>query len=69
MDKIVELNKRLKAVKEAFDTWKKVGMDEDIMIIYIHHKTKIPLKDIHSMLKNMEEFFHKLSDEDLIKAI
>ena len=68
-DKIVILNKRLKEVVDKFNDLKKCGMDEEILVIYLQSKTKLSQKQIRALLKNMEEFYEKLCDEDLLKAI
>lgn len=60
MEKIDILNKRLGSVKRMFDELKSSGVSEEIMIIYIHHKTKISVKNIRKMLSCQEEFYNEL---------
>ena len=69
MDKIDKLNKRMKVIVDAFDSWKKSGLDEEIMVIYLHDKTKLSKRDIKSMLSNMEVFHKKLVTETLVEAL
>jgi len=59
-DKITELNKRLKEVKQKFDALQKSGIDHEILEIYLASKTKISRRDVKKFLSHLEEFYKKL---------
>lgn len=59
-DKLTILNKRLKEVHKKFLELKKCGIDEEILIIYLHDKTGIPKKKVRDFLEHFEEFHRKL---------
>jgi hypothetical protein len=63
------LNKRLKDVKEAFDSMKKVGVSDEILIVYIMHKTKLPRKRVEAMLNAQEEFYTNLVKTEVAKKV
>lgn len=71
MDKIEQLSKRLKEVKECFDKWQNSGLNEDILIIYLHHKLgrKISVKDIKKMLQEQKNFFDNLIKDEVVKRL
>lgn len=69
MNKIDILSKRLKEAKDSFDAMKKVGINEEILIIYLMHKTKLPRKKIKEILVNEKEFFENLISEEVLKEI
>ena len=69
MDKIELLNKRLQEVKEKFDALKKCGLDEEILEIYLQSKTKLSRRKIKEMLKNLEDFYHKLITTEVLKKL
>lgn len=54
------LNKRLKDIVEQFETWRKMGIDEEIMIIYLHDKTKLSKTKVKELLDAQEVFHRKL---------
>lgn len=68
-DKITILNKRLKIVKEKFDALKLCGMDNEILEIYLQHKTKLSKKDVKLLLKCEEEFFHRLIKKNILENL
>ena len=68
-DKIETLNKRLKEVKEKFEALKKCGIDEEILEIYLAHKTKLSKKNIRLLLNHLDKFYTKLIKEEMVKAL
>lgn len=60
MDKVELLNKRLKEVVDKFEILKKCGVDEEILEIFLQHKTGLSKKKIKEVLKNVDEFYNKL---------
>lgn len=68
-DELEILNKRLKETADKFKTLKESGMDEEILKIYLKHKTKLSMRDINSVLKHTEEFYDKIMKEELIKGL
>lgn len=59
-DRLGILNKRLKTVVERFETLKKSGIDEELLVIFISDRTKLSKKKVKSMLEGMDEFYEKL---------
>lgn len=58
--KIKALSRRLKLVAKRFDAMKKSGIDEEILIIFLHDKTGFSKRDIKTLITSQEEFFNKL---------
>jgi len=69
VDKTTMLEKRLKEIKEAFEAMKKNGINEEIMIPYLMHKTKLSRKDVKKMLDNIEEFYNDLISKEIAEKI
>ena len=69
MNKIDKLNKDLQKMKENFDLWKSSGLNEEILIIYIADKTKLPKMYVKQMLGSLDEFFETLITEEVSKAL
>jgi hypothetical protein len=69
MDKVTLLEKRLKEIKEVFESLKKTGVSEEIMIPYIQMKTKLSRKDVKRMLSSIEEFYEDLISKETAKSI
>jgi hypothetical protein len=65
---IITLNKRLEEITKAFDEWKSAGLDEELLTIFISHKTKISKKRVEDMLRAQEEFVNKLKTKQLLCA-
>ena len=65
MDKVAELSKNLKNMKEKFDALKKSGVNEELLIVWIMHATKYSKKDVKAMLDAQEEFFDKLIQKEV----
>ena len=65
---IVTLNKRLEEITKAFDEWKSTGLDEELLTIFIAHKTKLSKNKVVSMLRAQEEFVNKLKTKQLLCA-
>ena len=58
-DPVDAIRQDLLRISRAFETLKKLGINEDIMIAYIRTKG-IPISTIKSVLQNQKEFFKKL---------
>ena len=69
MDKIETLNKRLKEVVDKFNEFQKIGINEEILEMYLQQKTKLSKKNVRLFLKNYEEFYHKLLKEEIVKGL
>ena len=69
MDKIETLNKRLKEVVNKFNEFKRIGIDDEILEIYLEKKTKLSKKKVKEFLKNYKEFYNKLIKEEMIEAL
>ncbi|HUS50287.1 MAG TPA: hypothetical protein VMZ91_08975 [Candidatus Paceibacterota bacterium] len=69
MDKIETLNKRLREVVDKFNEFQKIGINEDILEMYLQQKTKLSKKNVRLLLKNYEEFYHKLLKEEIVKGL
>lgn len=67
--RIDRLNHQLKAIKEAFDLWKDSGLNKDILVIYIMHKTKMSKKHVKDMLESQTKFFDELMKEETVKRL
>lgn len=67
--RIDKLNKQLKAIKNSFDLWKKSGIDEEILIVYMASKTGMSKQTIIKILKSQEEFFDRLIKEESVKRL
>jgi hypothetical protein len=65
---IIALNKRLEEITKAFDEWKLAGLDEELLTIFIAHKTKLSKNKVVSMLRAQEEFVNKLKTKQLLCA-
>ena len=65
-DKIEELNKRLREVKESFETLRKSGIDSDILITYLQAKTKLGRAKCESFLNHLEDFYNGLIKQSVL---
>jgi len=68
-DKTTLLERRLKEIKEAFESFKKNGVSEDILITYIMSKTKMSRKKVRQMLNAQEEFYENLVSKEVAEKI
>ena len=69
MDKIETLNKRLREVVDKFNEFQRIGINEEILEMYLQQKTKLSKKNVRLFLKNYEEFYHKLLKEEIVKGL
>ena len=69
MDKIETLNKRLREVVDKFNEFQRIGINEEILEMYLQQKTKLSKKNVRLLLKNYEEFYHKLLKEEIVKGL
>ena len=67
--KIEILGQRLKNVAKAFDVMKRYGIDEDLLIAYLCHNTKMSLRDVKEFLKTTEEFYTKLCKNEMLASL
>lgn len=68
-DKITKLSNRLKEVKEKFEALEKVGVDKDILIVWIQSKTKLSKGSIIKMIRAQEEFYNRLIKESILENL
>jgi len=68
-DKIEILNKRLTEVRDKFIELKKCGIDEEILEIYLYHKTKLPRKKIKEFINHLEDFYNKLIKTKILEEL
>ena len=64
-----ELSKRLKETKEAFDVMRKAGINEEVLIIYLIYKTKLPRKKVMEMLNHQKEFYENLVNKEFLEKV
>lgn len=69
INKMEQLNERLRTVVEKFNDLKKCGMDEEILIAYIHDRTKLSKGSIKMFLNSMDEFYDKLTANVFLEAL
>jgi len=69
MSKINTLNERLKEVVEKFNDLKNVGLNEDILVIYISHKTRLSKSDVWKVLECEKDFYKKLLREEMAEEL
>ena len=69
MAKLDRLDKNMKDVVSKFKDLKNSGVDEELLIIYIKDKTKLPTRDIKKMLDKQEEFYNKLVKEEVVNSL
>lgn len=69
IDKIETLNKRLTEVRDKFNGLKNCGMDEEILEIYLHHKTKLSRKKIKDFMEHLDTFYNKLVKDEILRAL
>ncbi len=67
--RIDKLNHQLKAIKEAFDDWNESGLNKEILVIYIMHKTKLSKKKVRDILIAQTKFFDDLMKEETVKRL
>ena len=68
-DKVDILNKRLKEVVEKFEALRKCGIDEEVLIIFLHDKTGLSKRDVKNLLDSHEEFYNKLISKLTLEAL
>jgi len=66
---IKELTRNLQKIKEAYENWKKAGLNEELLIIYIADKTRMPKKDVQKMLFFQDKFFDELINKEMEKKL
>jgi phosphomevalonate kinase len=69
MDEYDDLNSRLKEVVKKFKEWRESGMDEEILVIYLHDKLRMSRNKVYDMLNRMDEFYEKLVKEKIIRGL
>ncbi len=68
-DHIKIFGNRLKKLVEGIETMKHFGLDEDILVSWLCHKTKLSKKDVQLMLKSQEAFYNKLMKKNIIENL
>jgi len=68
-DKVDILNKRLKEVVEKFEALRKCGIDEEVLVIFLHDKTGLSKRDVKNLLDSHEEFYNKLISKLTLEAL
>lgn len=68
-EKIASLEKNLKEAKEKFEALSKIGIDREILEIYLQYKTKMSRQKVKEMLRHTEEFFNKLVAEETAEKL
>ena len=66
-DKIDDLRRKLQNLSHNFNVLKNVGINEEVLIAYIHYKTKLNIGDIKEMIHSYEEFHRKIINEEVLK--
>lgn len=51
----------LEKIQKAFQVIRRVGINKEILIAYLHDKSKIGKRDIEAILYHQQEFFKKIS--------
>ena len=69
MDKLATLSKRLKEARDKFIDLKNCGVDSEILIVYLQHKTKLSRAKVIDFLKNVDDFYDKLVTEESVKNL
>ena len=57
---IERIGRDVEALQNAMDALAKSGIDEEVMIAFLHYKTKLSIKQIKTLLKGERELFRKL---------
>ena len=68
-DKLEVLNKRLQEVATKFNELKKSGIDEEILIAFIHDRTKLSKGSIRLFLSSQDEFYQRLTSKMFLEAL
>lgn len=63
------LSERIKELSEKFKELKESGIDEDILISYLHDRTKLSYRNVRLMLECVDEFYEKLTSKIFLKAL
>ena len=69
MDKIEEMNTRLREISETFASWKANGMSEEILICWFQVKMKISRKGAEKMVQCYEEFYEEFLKKEICDAL
>ena len=69
MDKIEELNERLKEVTDCFTTWKKAGISEEILITWFQVKMKVSRKAAEKMVNCYAEFYEEFLKKEICDGL
>ena len=67
--RIDKLSQQLKEVKEAFDDWQNSGINPELLVIWIMHKTKMPKSKVKDMLHAQKDFFNNLIKEEVVERL
>ena len=59
--RVERIERGLKEIQSAFQTIKRVGIHREILIAYLHDRTKLGKRDIEEVLFAQDEFFKRLT--------
>lgn len=68
-DKLEILNNRLKETRDKFIELKNSGIDEEILEIYLQHKTKLSKRNIKLVISNLDEFYNKTIKNNILREL
>jgi hypothetical protein len=57
---VPEIKANIRKIKDCLEEMKSKKMDMEILEIYLHHKSKVSMRQIQRILKLEEDFFEKL---------
>lgn len=69
MNKLQKMQKDLKRIKKTFDMFKKSGLNEEVLVLWIQAKVGLSRKKIKQMLNAQEKFFDELIVEDILTKL
>lgn len=69
MDTITKLTNNLQKIKESFDLFKKSGLNEEVLVVWLMHQTKLSRKKVMTMLLEQERFFDNLIADDVAEKL
>ena len=68
-DKIVEMRKALERFTKSYEELKSIGINQEILKVYLAAKTKLSMKNIKAILKSQDEFYENLIISSAVDAL
>lgn len=68
-DKLTKLHKNLQSIKDKYEELSKSGIDKEILIIYLHHKSHMSIKKVTKLLSNIDEFYNQLVSDAVAEKL